>query len=255
MNGNHTHVDFLRDFDNGSEKTKSVSRFPTSHLADFFGSTTVPPTLNDPMHVSRLNRRAKIRELFSQPNYDDYLKPFVSMDTFDMAIAQRRLAAALGSAASVRTGAKAYHIPFTQDHDEISANSGPLRKTEERHRLYDGQGGFWQETKNSGRDRSSQAVCAFCGKPGPVLALCSGCRVVRYCSRPHQKVRRKDMLCLQCAAKVANVDTDRNIGERTRQTAVLHRRPRKRSRHPNHQLILHFRPILWGLKLVLSRVI
>lgn len=129
-------------------------------------------------------RRQKIREILAAPNYTDYGKPAVlfTFDNFDEALTRRRLSEALASTASVRSGAKGHVTPL-QSIEDLDSTKPPLRKNEKRVREFkEGEPGFWEETQKSGKDKAREALCAHCGSPGKSLALCSGCKEVRYVS-------------------------------------------------------------------------
>jgi len=70
-----------------------------------------------------LLREEKRREILDTPNYSDFGKPPALFDpfTFDLAAAQQRLAEALASSKSVRTGAKGFNIAFGAENETKDA--------------------------------------------------------------------------------------------------------------------------------------
>ena len=125
------------------------------------------------------------REVLECPNYKDFGKPPALFDpaVFDFNAASARLATALASTNSVRSGAKKFTMPIGGTHGDA------LTERMERMHLKEGQSikkdwqpenhGFWEETTSNIKDKRRQTVCAACGKPGgSELKTCSGCRQI-----------------------------------------------------------------------------
>ena|ERR1700733_9052521 len=127
------------------------------------------------------------REVLECPNYKDFGKPPALFDPalFDLQAATDRLAAALASTNSVRSGAKKFTMPMG------GMGTDALREQLDKMHLKEGQSikqvwqpenhGFWEETTSNIKDRRRETVCAACGKPGGAeLKTCSGCRQILY---------------------------------------------------------------------------
>lgn len=134
------------------------------------------------------------REVLVCPNYKDFGKPPALFDPaiFDLQAATDRLAAALASTNSVRSGAKKFTMPMG------GMGTNALREQMEKMHLKEGQSikqlwqpenhGFWEETTSNTKDRRRETVCASCGKPGGAeLKTCSGCRQILYVLRLFQR--------------------------------------------------------------------
>ncbi|KZP34258.1 hypothetical protein FIBSPDRAFT_971101 [Athelia psychrophila] len=106
---------------------------------------------------------------------------------FSVFTAQNAVHAALGSPASVRTGAKVHHIPMregafdpTGDNERMLNGGKKLRKGETiKQNISPGFTGLDTETISTRRDNVDQAACAKCGSPHNLKA-CSVCKMIFY---------------------------------------------------------------------------
>ncbi|CCM00254.1 uncharacterized protein FIBRA_02283 [Fibroporia radiculosa] len=164
MGGSFQYSDFLSEYDSMSHHDNASAR-SSPHTS--FGK---PPSLFDP-------------------------------DTFDLAGANARLAEALATQNSVRSGAKKYHMPFAPMDQYKAMRARDLGKGEHVVHQHEGDyGGFWEETKTERKDRKSEAACAACGNPdAKALKVCSGCKQIMYCSPQHQKAHWKTVHKNQCS--------------------------------------------------------
>ncbi|OBZ79819.1 Uncharacterized protein y4hQ [Grifola frondosa] len=168
--------------------------------------------LNDGTPSEKL---AKKREILQSPNYNDYKKSASQFNhkSFDLPLAISRLSAALGSSASVSSGAKVYHMPIMSGAEEIARGMHVKRGQKVEQKWDEENGGFWQETTSSTRDRRAEAVCAACGNSaGMQLKACSGCKQVLYCSRQHQYEHWKNGHKQQCSRKFS--DKEKSAGSK-----------------------------------------
>jgi len=146
---------------------------------------------------SYIEKTAKRREVLETPNYRYFGKPPSLFDpaVFDIKAAKERLSEALSSSASVRSGAKTYHMPMVPGGESIQDQMTTLKKGQTVTKQYSSEGmGYWRETTSGRKDSRREAVCASCGKPAAPdvqLKTCSGCRMVLYCSPEHQKAHWK----------------------------------------------------------------
>ncbi|KIJ62904.1 hypothetical protein HYDPIDRAFT_93487 [Hydnomerulius pinastri MD-312] len=152
---------------------------------------------------SYIAQNKKKREILDTPNYKSFGKPpsLFDIEAFDISAANERLAAALASPNSVRTGAKSFKMPMAPNATDLESHF--LKKGQSIKRDWEPEShGYWQETTTERKDKRSQAVCAACGKPGgQELKTCSGCRMILYCSAEHQKAHWKDVHKSQCSRK------------------------------------------------------
>ncbi|GBE89604.1 MM3350-like domain-containing protein [Sparassis latifolia] len=145
------------------------------------------------------------REILACPNYNAFGKPpsLFDPDSFSLPEAAKRLADALGSANSVRSGAKVFNMPIAPDGVADAFKRMHLKKGQHIMKDYDPEGlGYWEETTSSRKDKRDETVCAACGKPSPEeLKVCGGCHQVRYCCPEHQKTHWKAVHKNQCSRK------------------------------------------------------
>ncbi|PPQ73856.1 hypothetical protein CVT24_012246 [Panaeolus cyanescens] len=153
------------------------------------------------------SKRAQIAlQVLQSPNYKSFGKPIAQFDpsSFDLVATKARVAEALNTTNSVRTGAKQFTVPFVPQ-SQAFHNQTWLRDNVSfvmQHDDDDTTGaGHWRETMSETKDKLRVAVCAACGKPasaGVDLKTCSGCRKVMYCSVAHQKDHWKVLHKKQC---------------------------------------------------------
>ncbi|KAL4431490.1 hypothetical protein ABPG75_006746 [Micractinium tetrahymenae] len=146
--------------------------------------------LGDPAYRRSSDYRQLVREASAALNYRDRRAPF-DPEAFSLGEAQAALAAALGSRASVASGAKQFCVPMMPglggsplwgDGLRFSAKCalGPSPC---------GVSAFCfpslQETVATGKDPRRVAVCSACGNPNQLMS-CAGCQLVRFCNRECQ---------------------------------------------------------------------
>jgi hypothetical protein len=142
-----------------------------------------PPLCSWLIHAYLITPRAeKKHEILDCPNYKAFGKPpaLFDPDKFDLAAVKERVAAALSSSNSVRSGAKKFHMPIMPDMPATAYMN--LKKGEsivQSHEQDERGNGYWQEVVSERRDHRSVAVCGACGKPGgEELKTCGGCRQI-----------------------------------------------------------------------------
>lgn len=161
---------------------------------------------------SRFDRRQKIREILSSPNYEDYKKSPATFDhnVFDKELAVARLNAALASPNSVKSGAKKFNQPIApgaQDTIRMMDERWNKKGESVQQRPSGDSRGFWQETVTTARDKKRESVCAACGKPaGAALRACSACKKILYCSVECQKRHWKIIHKSQCVPRANTKD-------------------------------------------------
>ncbi|KII85084.1 hypothetical protein PLICRDRAFT_331059 [Plicaturopsis crispa FD-325 SS-3] len=152
--------------------------------------------------ASPAKKAEKKREILSCPNYKEFGKPpsLFNPDAFDITQATERLASALSSTNSVRSGAKIYTMPIAPTEEFNDHRSKGLKKGQTiMKNNVDEDHGYWQETVSGGSDKKKESVCASCGKPGgEALKVCGGCRQIMYCSPEHQKAHWTAVHKKQC---------------------------------------------------------
>ncbi|KAF9524876.1 hypothetical protein CPB83DRAFT_897543 [Crepidotus variabilis] len=156
----------------------------------------------------------KKKEILETPNYKAFGKPPSQFDPFgfDIQAARDRLAEALGTTNSVRSGAKQFSMPIAPgaQNSMEQRDSKWLKKGQKIVTNYDDKNwGYWHETASSSRDKTREAVCASCGKPATKnsdFKKCSGCRQVMYCSPEHQKAHWKAGHKRHCTREFVNED-------------------------------------------------
>ncbi|EAU85675.2 hypothetical protein CC1G_10947 [Coprinopsis cinerea okayama7 len=197
MQGTYRYDDFLKDYyykDNATEKLKKKREILKSpNYTGFAGKASTPPSLFDPAH-------------------------------FDIEAARARLAEALSSTNSVRSGSKKFNMPFPfgvplsadkpLDPSRPGPSSGLYRnlgknahKTQVVKTFEPGYAGYWEELESNVKDKRRETLCAHCGKPGDeALKQCGGCRQVLYCSPEHQKFHWRAMHKNQCSRRYLKKD-------------------------------------------------
>jgi len=151
-----------------------------------------------------LKKVERKRKILGSPNYKAFGKPpsLFDPDSFSIKDAEARLAEALASTNSVRSGAKVFNMPIAPESVRDSFDRKHLKKGEAIVKDYDNENfGYWQETANTRKDKRDETVCAQCGRPDENLKLCSGCKQIRYCSPEHQKTHWKSIHKNQCSRK------------------------------------------------------
>ncbi|KAH9481335.1 hypothetical protein JR316_0005857 [Psilocybe cubensis] len=132
------------------------------------------------------------REILATPNYNSFGKPpsLVDPAVFDLDAAKARVAEALSSTTSVRSGAKKFHMPIMPGAEHIinQMDQQHLKKGQTIVNSHDMENyGFWNETVSTKRDARKEAVCGFCGKPASSevqLKACAGCQQVIVIGNP-----------------------------------------------------------------------
>ncbi|KAI3622105.1 plasmid p 4b orf-3 family protein [Moniliophthora roreri] len=136
------------------------------------------------------------REILSSPNYQYFVKPpaLFDPDKFDMGWTKERLAEALASSNSVRSGMprRNYVTPTSLEglNPRMQGDS-KLKKGQSIKQTFTDPSdfpGYFKETTSNKKDSRSVST-SFCGKPGSaqlVLKTCGGCRRLLYCSKEHQ---------------------------------------------------------------------
>uniref|UniRef100_A0A8H7Y0B2 Plasmid pRiA4b Orf3-like domain-containing protein n=1 Tax=Psilocybe cubensis TaxID=181762 RepID=A0A8H7Y0B2_PSICU len=141
----------------------------------------------DEFDSASYSRQAEMkREILATPNYNSFGKPpsLVDPAVFDLDAAKARVAEALSSTTSVRSGAKKFHMPIMPGAEHIinQMDQQHLKKGQTIVNSHDMENyGFWNETVSTKRDARKEAVCGFCGKPASSevqLKACAGCQQV-----------------------------------------------------------------------------
>uniref|UniRef100_A0A0W0G8U0 Uncharacterized protein n=1 Tax=Moniliophthora roreri TaxID=221103 RepID=A0A0W0G8U0_MONRR len=170
MKGPHNYCEFLKSHDQDDEVKKLL------------------------MHIPFM--KEKKREILSSPNYQYFVKPpaLFDPDKFDMGWTKERLAEALASSNSVRSGMprRNYVTPTSLEglNPRMQGDS-KLKKGQSIKQTFTDPSdfpGYFKETTSNKKDSRSVST-SFCGKPGSaqlVLKTCGGCRRLLYCSKEHQ---------------------------------------------------------------------
>lgn len=139
--------------------------------------------LPQPGYKSSAAYRTVVREASASLNYQQERAGF-DPSRFVLSEAQRRVEAALGSRASVTSGAKQFVTHLQPGLAGLWGDrSGPGQEV--RRDPAEGAcpdcGPYMQETvATSGKDPRGMACCFTCGNPNNLL-VCSGCKSVRFC--------------------------------------------------------------------------
>ncbi|KAF8294828.1 hypothetical protein DL93DRAFT_2173943 [Clavulina sp. PMI_390] len=96
----------------------------------WFGRKHLPA----PDHGSKAAKLAKVREILTSPNYEDYSKPAseFNFDVFHAELAERRLADALASKASERSGARSFTTQFPGFDTSSQDQKLPWKRNEQK---------------------------------------------------------------------------------------------------------------------------
>ncbi|KAI7838302.1 hypothetical protein COHA_007872 [Chlorella ohadii] len=136
----------------------------------------------DPKWRTSRDGHETLAEASAALNYRDTPGGF-QPERFSVAAAQRAVDAALASRASVSSGAKQFCVPLQPGGGLLW---GEAKRGQEVRCQPQFGGGFMQETVATGKDARSISLCGACGSPHN-LQICSGCKLVRYCSKECQK--------------------------------------------------------------------